>query len=279
MGSRASTLTLCLVSALIGAAPGAKAAAQVAGPYRFAVGDTARYHEVSHGEQELQTPQGSVSMSNEHDATIALTPSGPGTLVGWYEALVVSFTGPQGTQAPSTEPLLGKTFRLTASPEGRLQLDSAPAFPEGVAQITDLTHEFDDFLITVPAERPKVGATWQDTVHSNRSGDPEQVVDQEAVRSYRVRGDTVYAGRSAMVIEVETTHTMSMSGPVPGQSMTATNRVTGSDSGLVIFDWDRGAMLYRSKKGALTGTLEFKGAQTLTMQQKMTYTSTIERER
>lgn len=251
-------------------------AAQTAGPYRLNPGDTLRYREVTNMVATIQAPQGAVTYSTDQDATIALTGTGPGMAAAWYDALRVRSVGPNGEQSPGTDAALHQPFSLDFPADGRVQAKQVPTFPEAVTAITDLRHEFDDFFVKMPAKRPGIGTTWQDTVRSEGKTPTGGTASMQAIRKYRAEGDTVLAGVPAIVVRVSTTLEMRSSAPMPGRPMTMVARLAGEEHDVVLFDWARGRLLTRSKRGQLKGTFKVNGgAQPVELPETMTYTSKI----
>lgn len=246
-------------------------------PYLLSETDTLTYREITNAEVLLHTPQGEVPIRSEHDATIRFVVTDFSEAQAWYEELRLRSVGPNGDQAPVTTELLGRPYTLELSPTGRVTLLDTPEFPPGVAAITDLTHQFLDFFVAVPAQRPTVGSEWADTLVSTRSGDPTVTQRHHTVRKYTVRGDTTYAGRPALRIDIASTVLLESSQPMQGQPLTVTTHLEGQEEGFVIFDWAGGEMLYRSKVGALSGTFIVEGGpQPVEFAQTMSYTSTIQ---
>lgn len=224
----------------------------------------------------IQAPQGAVTDSTDQDATIALTGAGPGLATAWYDALRVRSIGPNGEQSPGTDAALHRPFSLSFPADGHVQAKQVPTFPEVVAVITDLRHEFDDFFVKMPAHKPGVGTTWQDTIRSEGKTTTGGTASMQAIRKYRAGGDTVVAGVPALVIRVSSALEMRSSSPVPGRPMTMVAQLAGDEQDVVLFDWAHGRLLLRSKRGQLKGTFQVNGgAQPVALPETMTYTSKI----
>lgn len=253
--------------------------AQVSGPYRLPLGDTIRYREVTSGEVLLQTPQGPVPIRSEHDGTLALVGTATGSAQAWFEALRLRSVGPNGDQSPSTGDLLGRPYELSFTPSGLVVVRSTPAFPEPIAAITDLSHQFFDFFAAMPETAPVAGSVWQDTIRSTTATAAAPTTSQlnESIRRFEVRGDTTIYGTVAKVISVTARVRMEATTPLEGQPLTVTTSMAGEDTGLVIFDWSTGRLLFRSRRGELTGTFRIDGGpQPAAFPQSSTYDSTIE---
>lgn len=252
-------------------------AAQDSGPYRLPPGDTIRYREVTNGETIIRTPQGDLVSTSEHDATIGVVGAGEGVARAWFEALRLRAVGPTGDQSPSTAELIGRPYELAFPASGDVEVLGVPEFPAAVAAITDLTHQFFDFFAALPAVEPSNGYAWVDTIRSQVEGGGLGSQFNESIRRFQVRGDTILNGSAAKVIDVAATLRMEATGPVEGQPMTLTTVMQGGDAGVLIFDWNSGRLLFRSRTGEMNGTLRIHGGpQPMEFPQLASYASTIE---
>ncbi|HEU5185123.1 MAG TPA: hypothetical protein VFU01_11170, partial [Gemmatimonadaceae bacterium] len=147
-----------VLAALLAAVP---ARAQDRPAYRFPPGDTLRYSERTDGRVTIETPNGPAHVTSEHAATIGVTRIAGDTVHAWYESLLLRDSGPGAQRKePDTEALLRAPFTLSVSDRGTVRLHAFPQMPESIAGITDLTRQFDDFFITLPAKPLKPGLTW-----------------------------------------------------------------------------------------------------------------------
>jgi hypothetical protein len=173
--------------------------------------------------------------------------------------------------------LLGEPYRLRVSPTGDVRTERAPTAPAEVQEITDLSHQFDDFLIRVPEQQPEAGSSWADTLRSSTSGIPETTQSHRAIRVYTARGDTVMNGVTAQIIEISTAVALESTSPMQGQDgLTVTTGLEGSETGLAFFDWAEGRMLARVKTGSLSGVFRINAPQPVELPQSMDYESRIE---
>ena len=250
---------------------------QPAAGYRFAPGDTLRYDERTNGLVVMEAPQGRREIRSEHDATVAIAFVGGDTARAWYERLRVSSAAP-GTplQEPATDALLRQPFVLGISPYGQTNLRSAPPLPAAIAGITDLTHQFDDFLIALPSEPLRLGLAWADTVRITHSGRPTDTQRAVHERSYRVTRDTVVDGTPAFVIEVLQRIEVQASSPMPQPGLVAETALEGSETGFAVVAAAGGRLLLRSRTGHLTGQLSVTGGpRAMSLPQTHSYTSTL----
>jgi len=266
---RSSTLFLtCVVLAI-----GARSAESQSAYARTA--DTLRYRETTTTEARITTPQGEVPLTIEHAATMAVMLLPGDSAKAWYEALRVAVISPAGTQAPETESVLKQPFRLTFDPRGKISVVSSPTFPASFEGITDLTYQFTDFFLRLPASPLKIGLTWTDTL-TRTTSTAEKSAKLNSIANYRVERDTMVAGVPAFVISMRQQLSSESEGPVPGQPVRARSLATGTDEGVVLFS-KAGRMLGRQRTGTLTGgmTMTFDGG-SMEVGQTFTYKNVIE---
>src|SRR5207302_6130990 len=75
-------------------------------------GDTLRYHETQKTNVVVTMPQGEFQVPVDQDATVAVVRFPGDSAHGWFDALALSASTPQGEQKPSTDALLHKPYRL-----------------------------------------------------------------------------------------------------------------------------------------------------------------------
>lgn len=237
--------------------------------------DTLRFHEVTTLDMKMTTPQGEVPLSTEHDATIALLLLPGDSARAWYEALRIGMSSPMGGQTPETGSVLKQPFRLKFDSRGRTEVVSTPAFPESFQGISDLTHQFSDFFLRLPATPLKLGLAWTDTLLRNSSNN-DRTATIKSIASYRVERDTVVSGEPAYVISMRQQLSSESEGPVPGQPVRARSTSTGSDEGFVVFS-KAGRMLGRTRTGTLSGSTMINGdGGSMEIGQTVTFRNTIE---
>ncbi len=266
-----------LLIALAAAALTSTAQAQKASAYTIRAGDTLRYTERTDARVEIDTPGGTAQMTSEHVATIAVAFTRADSARGWYVSLLLRQTGPGDLRRePNTAGLLRQPYHLSVSPAGVLRAATFPTIPKEIADLTDLTRQFDDFFITLPRQPLAVGVTWSDTLTSNRSAQPGGTLSSRNVRSYRVERDTVVAGLPAVVIRVDHEMRIDASSPLEGQSATAQTSLQGTERGTAIFAPAAGRLLARNRAGTLQGTFSMtSGISRTDMPQRYEYTGTL----
>ena len=134
--------------------------------------DTLRFREKTQLRMTLTMPQGEVPMAMEQGAVISVVRLPGDSARAWFDSLGISATGPQGEQRPVTDSALKRQFTLGLDARGRVKDVHAPQWPASLQGVTDLSHEFDDFFLRLPAQPLKVGLACSDTTSrtvSNRA--------------------------------------------------------------------------------------------------------------
>lgn len=226
---------------------------QETGTYRLAPGDTLRYSQSIRRSIFTSLPQGDVPSSFVREAELSIVAADPGTWRAWYDDLEVRSVRMAGVVEPTSPFIMGRPFVLEVEPRGEFHLTEAPTLWMDWLEMFDPTTQFVDFFVSLPGGAPKVGDEWSDTVTS--SPDLSASTELQAVRRMRVEGDTIFEGRPALVIAVSVESTLRSDLPVPGWSGGASTTLTGSDTGLVIYDPDLGVMLHREREGSMQGVV------------------------
>jgi hypothetical protein len=238
--------------------------------------DTIRFHEVTQADVRLTTPQGEIPMKSHHVATVAIVRQQGDTARAWYEALDIGVSSPMGDQNPPTTEVLKAPFTLSMDARGRVRLISAPTFPESFQSFTDLTRQFDDFFVRLPAQPLRLGLAWSDT-SAQTDSTADRLLWRRAIVNYRVERDTVVAGAPALVISVKQALSMRSAGPVPNQPVRAETVLTGTDDGIAVFSPKAGRLLARRRTGQMSGEVTMSGAMgQMSMKQSFTYTNTLD---
>ena len=264
-----------IVLAVLGLAL-ATAAAEAQTVYGRSAKDTLRFREVTHSEVKMTMPQGEVVVPIDHDATIGVVFLPGDSARAWYDSLRLTVSSPAGLITPETGSLLRKPFALKFDGRGRTAVTLAPEFPEALQGVSDLSHQFDDFFMRLPAQPLKVGLTWTDTsARTDSTGG--KLIRINTIANYRVERDTTVGSEAAMYVSVKQQTTMFTDAPVPGQDMRMQSNMTGGDEGYYLFAPKSGRMLGRQRKGQLSGDTVMSGAMgTMSMGQAMSYTSRID---
>jgi len=219
--------------------------------------DTLRYREITTSSSTLMMGNTRIESGVRHNALIALTFARGDTALAWYEALSLSQTTPTGRQEPATDDALGKPFVLRLTPRSQATTLSSPSFPAAVEGIADLAQQFTDFFTTLPDDPLTPGRTWSDVVSvpGPLSAAPKRFV---AVRSYRVRGDSLVGGERVVVIEARAQITLESTMEEAGRVQHM--RADGEERGLVFFAPGTGRWAGRDRRGELQGTITGTGA-------------------
>jgi hypothetical protein len=242
----------------------------------YALGrDTLRYHEVFHADVKLVGPQGEIPIKSDHEATIAMTHAAGDTTRAWFEALSLGVSGAMGEQKPATASVLRAPYQLRVDPRGRVNTLSTPAFPAEFEGIADLSHQFDDFFLRLPAKPLRVGLAWSDTVVRTDST-ATKFMRWHAQAAYKVERDTVVDGVAALVVSMNQQVEIRSDAPMRDQPMRVESSMTGTENGYFVFAPRAGRVLARRRTGKLDGDLMLHGGQEMSMKQSFDYSSSLD---
>ena len=244
--------------------------------YARSARDTLRFREVTHSEVKMTMPQGEIAVPIDQNAVIAVVLLPGDSARAWYDSLSLTVSSPGGMMTPPTTSLLRQPFTLKVDSRGRTSLAQAPTLPPELQGVSDLSHQFDDFFMRLPATALRVGMAWTDT--STRSDTTNgKTMKSTSIGTYKVERDTTVGGEPAMVISLKQSSTMSVNAPVPGQDMRMQSNMSGGDEGFFVFSPKSGRMLGRQRRGQMSGDAVMSGAMgSMTMNQVMSYTSRLE---
>lgn len=264
--------TLAAIALLSFAAAAVPAAAQstYAPP-----GDTLRYHETQKTGVVMTMPQGEFQASVDLDATMAVVRMAGDSARAWFESLTLVSSSQQGEQKPPTDAVIHKPFRLTFDAHGRVKLVEAPTFPEALGGFGDLSNEFTDLFLRLPAKPLRIGLTWTDTL-TRADSTADRKVNATSITDYKVEKDTVASGTPALLVRFTQRATIHAEQPVPGQpGMRSDATLEGNSTGLYVFAPKPGRMLARRRTGKLSGDVNVAAAG-MTMKQAIDYTNTLD---
>jgi hypothetical protein len=242
-------LLLALVSAALPVA---------AQPYTRSPADTLRYREVTVDSSEVTTPDGTLPLASLHDARMAVAFGAADSARAWYEVLEIRAWAPGQQREPATTGALHRPFVLRFGPRGDVEVLSAPRFPAEFEGITDLTKQFDDYFVPLPARPLEPGYVWTDTV-ALRDSTTEGVSAFGFVRHHRVRGDSTVDGERVLVIA--TRAQLAFEQTEAGESPATTFRtvLVGEEEGTVLWSATRGVLVGRERRAELRGAMELLG--------------------
>jgi hypothetical protein len=238
--------------------------------------DTLRFRETTQLRVMMTTPQGEIPMSVEQRATIALVRMPGDSARAWYDSLAVAATGPQGELRPPTDSALNRPFRLGFDSRGRVKNVTSPEWPASLRGITDLSHQFDDFFLRLPAQPLKTGLAWADTTtHTDSTAD--RFMRWVRRTDYRVERDTMVGTTPAFVVRAKQSVSAKIAAPVPNQDMRSDAQFAGEEEGYFVFAPKAGQLIGRRREGKLEGPVKLTGAMgEMQMNQSITYTSAMD---
>ena len=237
--------------------------------------DTLRYHELTRSELSLSTPGGTRLMDLSHDATVALAFGGGDSAIAWYEALALEAQSLQGLRRPATATLLRQPFVLRLDRRGRTTTLRSPALTAGIRELTDLSQEFTDFFVRLPAQPLGMGVEWIDTLAHTVPAAHQAYRKYTAITRWRVERDSATVYGPAWILSSTATVALETGDPLPVSGGQVVSILEGEEGGTAIFSQD-GRLLSRTKEGSLTGRLEMRAsAPARSFEQDYTYRSSI----
>ena len=238
--------------------------------------DTLRFHELTTGDITIETPQGALPMRSTHDATIAIVRTHGDTARAWFEALSIGLSTPMGDQHPETDAVLRAPYTLRFDDRGRVETLASPTFPPELAGVSELSMQFLDFMVRLPARPLRVGLAWSDTL-ARTSHTGARQMKWRSVARYRVERDTVADGVPAVVVSMKQEIRTSGEGPVPGQEGRASTVLAGTEDGFFVFAPAAGRLIARRRNGQISGDLTVHGdAGSMVLKQAFTYASALD---
>jgi hypothetical protein len=264
--------TLLATTALIACALPARAQSAYYTPTR----DTLRFRETTQLHVTLTMPQGEIPMTVEQRATLSLVRLPGDSARAWFDSLAISATGPQGELKPETDSALKRNFRLGLDSRGRVTNVSAPQWPASLQSVTDLSHQFDDFFLRLPAQSLKVGLAWSDTT-SQTDSTADRFSRWRRTSDYRVERDTTVGTTPAVVVRMRQKMSATISAPVPNQAMRSDAQLQGEEEGYFVFAPATGRLIARRREGKLEGPVKASGAAgEMQMNQSISYTGAMD---
>jgi hypothetical protein len=238
--------------------------------------DTLRFRETTRVQMTLTMPQGEIPMTMEQSGALSLVRLPGDSARAWFDSLSISAKGPQGDIRPATDSALKRPFRLGFDARGRVKNVKAPEWPASLQGVTDLSHQFDDFFLRLPAQPLKVGLTWSDTV-SQTDSTADRYSHWVRFTDYRVERDTTVGTSPAFVVHAKQKMTATISAPVPNQQMRSDAQLSGEEEGFFVFAPKTGRLIGRRREGKLEGPVKASGAMgEIQMNQSMSYTSAMD---
>ena len=238
--------------------------------------DTLHFRETTRMQVTLTMPQGQIPMSVEQSATLSLVRLPGDSARAWFDSLAISAKGPQGELKPETDSALKQPFQLGLDARGRVKNVSAPQWPASLQGVSDLSHQFDDFFLRLPAQPLAVGLAWSDTTAKTDSM-ADRYSRWQRTSDYRVERDTMVGTTPAVVVRMKQKMSATISAPIPSQQMRSDAQLRGEEDGYFVFAPKTGRLIARRREGKMEGPVKASGAMgEMQMNQTMSYTSAMD---
>jgi hypothetical protein len=227
--------------------------------YRRSTADTLRYRESTIFESATVSSQGENKVTTSHNALLSVAVIGGDSVHAWYDSLVLRSEAPGRDMRPGTLAVLRQPFVLRLDARGRVTTRDVPTFPTNFREVSDLSHQFDDFFVRLPGTPLRIGSRWTDTVVlRSKSGLNERRT--RSINTYRVARDTTVHGIEAVVIAEE--QQLEFGGTIADadRSLTTSSILAGTSRGYVVFSLTQGRQLARVRTGEMSGKLAVRAA-------------------
>ncbi|MGH7659096.1 MAG: hypothetical protein ACREL6_12755, partial [Gemmatimonadales bacterium] len=243
--------------------------------YRSTQHDTLRFRESTTAQTSIEFDEVVTLHTMDAEAGIFITFLPGDTARAWYNDLVMEVVSPTDRQRLETAPLIKRPYLLRIDQRGRVSTLEPPVVPDGIAEVADLSHAFDDFFPRLPDGALTPGLTWTDTlIHRDTTGINDLV--STSIGRFRVVRDTVVNGHRAYVVSAEQDIRLEELRAASGTTITGSH-LSGSDRGWFVFDPERGRLLVRHRTGEIQGVILLtEGPDPVTSEQIYRYRQHIE---
>ncbi len=261
-------ITLTAAAALLAIAatnPGANAAPTTVPPLADTLAFTlpsppSAVYEVAHSMViGVGTPGGTMEITAEVAMTLDLafeSAEGGVRVTGAPSRFEVSMNNPMmGTQSAGLEVVSGP-FDFVLDRRGESEVASFPAVSGVMAQFSPFEAMGHAFFPRLPDEEVEPGGMWTDTVAWS-SEDETTEASSTIVLSYTLAGDTVVDGRTLAKIQVA--GDVKTDAKQNQMGMEVSQTASGSISGFILWDEERGIMAGSEAEQTLEGTASVPG--------------------
>ena len=142
---------------------------------------------------------------------------------------------------------------MTITPRGLVTVNQTPNATRAAQSVGISGSFFRRFTLRLPGARVERGASWVDTVTANEDNAGTRARVHDIVSSTWAR-DTVINGRTLNVITHTTQRTLEISGTSEGVEIA--QKLTGTASGLTLWDAERNLIAERIETTDLSGTFD-----------------------
>ncbi len=260
----AAFLAACATFAGSGCATGPGTPSPVGTPLQYGVPSVAAatYHAADTIVSTANTPAGAVTTTITTLMTVAMQfaedPAGV-RVTGSTESVSGTMSNPMMGTIPIPDAGLGGNLEAIVGRQGVTEIISAPEIPQMGGLQGVLQNSFTQpFFPPLPGGVAEPGTTWADTVEmSVPLGDPdlagmEMDLASTTVTIYTVVGDTVVDGSTYLHIAIA--GEAAVEGDMEVSGMQMTQKLSGTNTGLLLWDPRRGLVAYRHTVNEMAGT-------------------------
>lgn len=158
-----------------------------------------------------------------------------------------------GTTSNATEAGITGPAVVTVTSRGAPTVVTMPQLSQDVQRVGVSNSFFRRFFVRLPARELRPGGEWTDTVRSEDVSGGTKTALRDVVTSTFLR-DTVISGRTLVVIGTSAQRELTISGKNEG--MEILQKMTGSSTGMILWDAERKLLVERRERTELAGTFD-----------------------
>lgn len=166
------------------------------------------------------------------------------------------FRAPGQDPAMVDESAVGGPFMAEVAATGLVGITDAPALAGALPDITGPESLVRGLFVHLPGRPVPVGGQWVDSVTITEEVGETRSVTRSVITS-TLEGDTVVAGRRLLRIRTEAPTALELTGVSGGVQVE--QRLSGTITGIVLWDDAAHLLYHRAEAGELTGTLTLPG--------------------
>jgi len=203
---------------------------------------------------------GSFGMRGTSEATVGVTFT-PGTdglqVTATVQKLAASMTQPMGGSQSASEADIDGDIVFSLDRRGKAQVISLPPARGAAEQLANPLGFVHELFPRLPGAVVGAGATWTDTIQY-QSQTSQGDVSSSVVVVYTLQGDTIVGGASLLNIAYE--GKADVQGATMTEGMQVLQSMTGTVSGIVLWDASRSLLVADEGSQNMTGAVEVPGA-------------------
>ena len=237
--------------------------------YRMAEGKAVVYEKTETSTQSMKMMGQALDTSTNKTMAFTVLPKAPedgmNSLAITIDAMEAGLETPQGEFTADTEPVIGESFNMMLSAQGKeMGLDEADGieYSLGMAGTRSVRSEFDAFFPDLPESRVKIWDTWTtvDTINVADSGMDVQIISENL---NVLEGYETVSGRECAKVTVDVTGSVTGEGMQGGANLEFAGDITGKETWY--FDYAQGLFAKSESDLSITANVKVTGPQEMTI--------------